>query len=79
MSQSAISKLIAGAFAVFVSREFSGERTAKVTNREPQEAENGDVIKVNRGAYDTTMEFTSAMAPTSSTTPVHRRDRPGGL
>lgn len=49
MSQSAISKLIAGAFAVFVSREFSGERTAKVTNREPQEAENGDVIKVNRG------------------------------
>ncbi len=79
MSQSAISKLIAGAFAVFVSREFSGERTAKVTNREPQEAENGDVIKVNRGAYDNYGIYVSNGPHVIHYTGTPARPRPGGL
>ena len=47
MSRSLTSKLLTGALAVFVSRQFERQSSAR-----PEDVENGDVIKVNRGLYD---------------------------
>ena len=47
MPRSLASKLLAGAFAVLMSRQFPAQGGVH-----PAEAENGDVIKVNRGVYD---------------------------
>ena len=46
MPRSLASKLLAGAWAVLMSRQLAGQ------SGRPEEAENGDVIKVNRGVYD---------------------------
>ena len=45
MQKSLLSKIIAGAFEVYLSRQRALAENSK-------SAENGDVIKVNRGAYD---------------------------
>ena len=47
MPQGLVPKLIAGVWAAFVSHQL-----AKHGDIPTREAENGDVVKVNRGAYD---------------------------
>ena len=47
MSSSLMGKLIAGAWTILMSRQFARQGDLRA-----EEAENGDVIKVNRGLYD---------------------------
>ncbi len=47
MPRSLASKLLTGAWAILASRQFERQSSAR-----PEDVENGDVIKVNRGLYD---------------------------